>query len=84
MEALQKFRRGCINIAEEYAFIIHPLLKFVIAYLAFSTINAQLGYNTRLANLFIVLAMSLISAVLPNMVMIMLAAVLLMRYPFLV
>ena len=77
MEALQKFRRGCINIAEEYAFIIHPLLKFVIAYLAFSTINAQLGYNTRLANLFIVLAMSLISAVLPNMVMIMLAAVLL-------
>lgn len=77
MEQLQKFRRGCINIAEEYAFIVHPLIKFIVAYLAFSTINAQLGYDTRLTNLFIVLAMSLISAVLPNMVMIVLAAVLL-------
>lgn len=77
MEQLQKFRRVCINVAEEYAFIVHPLLKFILAYVVFSTINAQIGYNQRLDNLFIVLALSLISAVLPNMVMIVLAAVLL-------
>ena len=77
MESLQKFRRVCINIAEEYAFIVHPLLKFVLAYLVFSAINTQIGYNERLDNLFIVLALSLISAVLPNTVMIVLAAVLL-------
>ena len=77
MEQVWKFRRLCINIAEEYAFLFIPLLKFVLAYLTFSTINTQIGYMTRLDNMFILLALSLISAVLPNMVMIMLAAVLL-------
>ena len=77
MEQVWKFRRLCINIAEEYAFIFLPLLKFAVAYLAFSTINKQIGYMTKLDNMFILLALSLISAVLPNMVMIMLAAVLL-------
>lgn len=77
MEQLQKFRRLCINITEEYGFILLPVLKFAVAYLAFSTINAQIGYSTKLDNMFILLALSLISAVLPNMVMIMLAAVLL-------
>lgn len=77
MEQIQKIRRLCINIAEEYAFLFLPLLKFVVAYMAFSTINAQIGYMTKLDNMFILLALSLLSAVLPNMVMIMLAAVLL-------
>lgn len=77
MEQLLKFRRLCINVAEEYAFIFLPLLKFAVAYLAFSTINAQIGYMERLDNMFILLAMALLSAVLPNMVMIMLAAALL-------
>lgn len=77
MEQLWKFRRMCIHVAEEFAFLLIPLLKFVTAYLAFSTINKQIGYMTKLDNMFILLALSLISAVLPNMVMIMLAAVLL-------
>lgn len=77
MEQIWKFRRLCINIAEEYAFIFLPLLKFAVAYLAFSTINKQIGYMAKLDNMFILLALSLISAVLPNMVMIMMSAVLL-------
>ena len=77
MEQVWKFRRLCINVAEEYAFLFIPLLKFAVAYLTFSTINTQIGYVTKLDNMFILLALSLISAVLPNMVMIMLAALLL-------
>ena len=77
MEQVWKFRRLCINVAEEYDFLFVPLLKFVVAFLAFSTINKEIGYMTRLDNMFILLALSLLSAVLPNMVMIMLAAVLL-------
>ena len=77
MEQVWKFRRLCINVAEEYDFLFVPLLKFVVAFLAFSTINKEIGYMTMLDNMFILLALSLLSAVLPNMVMIMLAAVLL-------
>ena len=77
MEQIWKFRRLCINVAEEYDFLFIPLLKFVAAFLTFSTINKEIGYMTRLDNMFILLALSLLSAVLPNMVMIMLAAVLL-------
>lgn len=82
MEQLWKIRRRCINIAEEFTFLLFPLLKFLVAYLAFSAINKQLGYMSRLDNTFIVLALALISAVLPNMVMIMLGALLLVAQSF--
>ena len=44
MEQVWKFRRLCINVAEEYDFLFVPLLKFVVAFLAFSTINKEIGY----------------------------------------
>ena len=72
MEQVWKFRRLCINVAEEYDILFIPLLQLVMEYITFSTINTQIGYMTRLDNMFILLALSLISAVLPNMVMIML------------
>ena len=75
MNGIQKCRRFCINIAEEYAFILQPLLKLAIAYIAFTRINQLTGYNENLNNIFIILALALISSVLPDMVMIAVCAV---------
>ena len=56
MEQVWKFRRLCINVAEEYDFLFISLLKFVAAFLTFSTINKEIGYMTRLDNMFILLS----------------------------
>lgn len=76
MKGLLDFREKCISFTEEYGFILFPICKFAVAFMAFRMINAALGYMAQMNNLFLVLLMSLISAVTPLSVMVLLAGLL--------
>ncbi|HCT92030.1 MAG TPA: hypothetical protein DF613_11730 [Lachnospiraceae bacterium] len=76
MKDLLGFREKCISFSEEYGFILFPICKFAVAFAAFRMINAALGYMTQMNNLFLVLLMSLISAVTPVSIMVLLAGLL--------
>ena len=76
MKGLLGFRERCISFSEEYGFILVPICKFAVAFAAFRMINAALGYMAQMNNLFLVLLMSLISAVTPVPVMVLLAGLL--------
>lgn len=62
------------SIYQRYDFIILPVMKFIIAFVVFSIINNQLGYNSKLNNIVIVLALSLLSTFTPPAVLVLLAA----------
>lgn len=76
MNGLSDFRKKCISFSEEYGFILIPICKFAIAFAAFRMVNASLGYMAQMNNIFLILLLSLISAVTPMPVMIMLAGLL--------
>lgn len=76
MKGLLGFRERCISFSEEYGFILVPICKFAVAFAAFRMINSALGYMAQMNNLFLVLLMSLISAVTPVPVMVLLAGLL--------
>lgn len=48
-----------------YSFWIHPLLKFLLAMIVFTTINGMLGYMELLNNIFVLLITSLLCAIMP-------------------
>lgn len=76
MKGLLDFKEKCISFSEEYGFILYPICKFAVAFAAFRMINAALGYMAQMNNLFLVLLLSLISAVTPVSIMVLLAGLL--------
>lgn len=54
---------------------ILPVLKFILAFLVFNSINSRLGYMTRIDNIAVVLIVALMCSFLPAGAMVFLAAV---------
>jgi hypothetical protein len=52
-----------------------PVIKFVLAFIVFSSINSNLGYMTKIDNIAVVLIVSLMCSFLPKGAMLLLAAV---------
>ncbi len=73
---LLEFRGMARGFFQKYQMIIEPVFRFVIAYLAFHTINSALSYNTTVAKPAIELCLATIGAFLPPVVLILLCAVL--------
>ena len=79
MEILTKlleFRGMARSFFQKYQLIIEPIFRFIIAYMAFHTINNALAYNTTVANPIIELGMAAVGAFLPPVVLILLCAIL--------
>ena len=66
----------------KYYKLILPVLRFVAAYLVFTMINKEIGYNSKLQSSTILLAMSGVSAIMPSSVMVLLAAVMVLAHIF--
>lgn len=66
--AVDLYRRGRV--------VINPVIKFILALLVFSSINSAIGFDPRFARTSIVLVLSLVSAVTPGGVMVLLAMLL--------
>lgn len=53
---------------------VRPILKFIIAFIVFTLINHNIGYDQRLNNTIIVLGLSVVGAVLPSSIFVLMAA----------
>ena len=73
---LLEFRGMARRFFQKYQLIIEPVFRFIIAYLAFHTINNALAYNTKAANPVIELGLAAVGAFLPPVVLILLCAML--------
>ena len=73
MLQLLEIRERVKRFYQRYDLYLLPIIKFVFALTAFSTINKQIGYDVRLNRLPIVLGISLLSAFTPSAIMVLLA-----------
>lgn len=74
MMPLLVFRERVKNFYQRNDFYITPIIKFIFAFIAFETINKEIGYDKKLAALPVVLVLSLMSAFTPSAIMVLLAA----------
>lgn len=75
MLQILEFRERVKNFYQRYDAYLLPVIKFIFAFIAFQTINKEIGYDERLKALPIILGISLLSAFTPSAVMVLLAAV---------
>lgn len=76
MIKLLEFRGMARRFFQKYQLIIEPVFRFIIAYLAFHTINKSLAYNTSVANPVIELGLAAAGAFLPAVVLILMCGML--------
>jgi hypothetical protein len=74
MMPLLVFRERVKNFYQKNDIYITPVIKFIFAFVAFQTVNREIGYDSRLESLPVVLGLSLLSAFTPSAVMVLLAA----------
>ena len=65
MNLLIRLKDRCKDIYADYDLIIRPVLKFGLAVLIFMIINNELGYLSALNNLFVLIILAVICAILP-------------------
>lgn len=65
MTGLLEFREKIKMIYSKNAVFILPVVKFLLAFLTFNTINGQMGYMTQIDNIAIVLIVALLCSFLP-------------------
>lgn len=74
MMQLLVFRERVKNFYQRYDAYLKPVIKFIFAFIVFSTINRELGFDQKLGSIQILLAVSLLSAFTPSAVMVLLAS----------
>lgn len=65
MTLLLEFKEKCKQIYANYGYIILPLIKFILAFGIFYSINTSLNFSEIAGNIFLVLILALICCVLP-------------------
>lgn len=75
MTGLLELKEKLKQIYGKYEAFILPILKFILGFAVFNTINGRLGYMGKLDNIAIVLIVALACSVLPMGIMVFLAAV---------
>lgn len=74
MTSLLELREKLIRFYGKNEVLIKPIIKFIVSFAIFFTINKYIGYMSRISKISVVLILSLISAVMPAGIMIFLAA----------
>ena len=65
MQVLCALRDGSKKYYARYSFVIDPVLRFCVTFLALALLNANIGYMSGLNNVLIMLMISLVCALLP-------------------
>lgn len=73
MMPLLVLRERIKNFYQRHDIYIIPVVKFIFALVSFIAINAEIGFDSRLKSVPVVLALSLLSAFTPSAVMVLLA-----------
>ena len=74
MMPLLVFRERVKNFYQRNDIYITPAIKFLFALIAFQTINREIGYDSRLESLPVILAISLLCAFTPSAIMVLAAS----------
>ena len=69
MTALLEIKQNIKRFYGEYEVYILPVLKFALAFVYFLWINSNMGYMKQLDNIFVILVLALVCAILPVSVM---------------
>ena len=80
MTALLEIKQKIKNFYGQYEIYLMPVLKFVLAFVYFLWINANMGYMKQLDNIFIIVILALICSILPTSVMIFIGFVLMIGH----
>lgn len=70
MTALLEFKQKIKGLYGQYEIYILPFLKFLVAFIYFIWINLNMGYMSQINNIFIILILALICAILPSQAMV--------------
>ena len=65
MDSFLIIKDKCKELYADYDIVIRPVLKFGLAVLSFLVINNELGYLSALNNLFVLMVLAVICAILP-------------------
>ena len=82
MTALLELKQKIKEIYGQYEMYILPVMKFVLALVYFLWINANMGYMSRLNNVFLVLILALICSILPSSAMMYIGFVLILVHSY--
>ncbi|SES79340.1 hypothetical protein [[Clostridium] polysaccharolyticum] len=74
MTNLLEFKEKLNHFYAKYGRFIWPVFKFIIAFIVFTLINQNIGYDQRLNNGLAVMALSIVGAFLPSTVLVLMAA----------
>lgn len=69
MTAILEFKQKMKDLYGRFEIYLMPIIKFVLALLYFVWINANMGYMTKVNNIFVVVVLALICSILPASVM---------------
>ena len=69
MTAILEFKQKMKDLYGRFEIYIMPIIKFALALLYFLWINANMGYMTKINNVFVVVVLALICSILPASVM---------------
>lgn len=79
---LLEARTFILKIYQKARFIINPIVKFILSFMAFNMINAEIGFDPRFVSKKIVFLLSVICAVTPGGVLVFFAMVLSLLHVF--
>lgn len=82
MTTLLEIQSRIRSFCSKYEIYLFPIVKIILAYITFGTIRSHLGYMNRLNSMTILLALSLISALLPVNAIIVIASGLVLAHLF--
>lgn len=77
---LLEIREVILKAYQKVRMIVNPVVKFLFSLLVFSYINQEIGFDPRFTKLTIVLALSVVSAITPSAVLVLLAMVLILLH----
>ncbi len=67
------FRERVKNFYQRHDIYINPAMKFIFAFVSFTVINNEIGFDSRLKSIAVLLALSLVSAFTPSAIMVLIA-----------
>lgn len=73
MTNLLEFREKLNRFYARNGRFIRPVLKFIVSFVVFTLINQNLGYDPRLNNVIVVAALSVVGAILPDVILVLIA-----------
>ncbi|MFV0342356.1 MAG: hypothetical protein ACK5JH_05600 [Anaerocolumna sp.] len=74
MMTLLVLRARLRDFYQKYELYINPIIKFIVAMIVFQAINNAIGYDGRIKQLPVQMALSLLSAFMPSAILVLLAA----------